>query len=38
MKLGILYERIRKDEKLLVEVARQRGIDVVLFFRLNFQI
>jgi len=30
MKLGILYERIRKDEKLIIDSAKNHGIDVVL--------
>ncbi|MBU0756788.1 MAG: lysine biosynthesis protein LysX [Nanoarchaeota archaeon] len=41
MKLGILYERIRKDEKALIEEAEKRGFEIVLindrevFFRLE---
>lgn len=41
MKLGILYERIRKDEKALIKEAESRGHDVVLindkdiFFKLE---
>ena len=30
MKLGILYDRIRKDEKLIIEKAKQNNIDVEL--------
>lgn len=30
MKLGILYERIRKDEKLLIEAAKKQGLAVNL--------
>ena len=30
MKLGILHERIRKDEKLIIKKAEEKGIDVVL--------
>ncbi|MBT3465250.1 lysine biosynthesis protein LysX [archaeon] len=41
MKLGILYERIRKDEKALIEEAKKRGHEIVLlndneiFFKLE---
>ena len=30
LKLGILYERLRKDEILLIEEAKKRGIEIVL--------
>ena len=30
MKLGILHERIRKDEKLLLDIAKKKGVEVVL--------
>lgn len=41
MKLGILYERIRKDEKALIDEAKKRGHEIVLindrdiFFKLE---
>ena len=30
MKLGILYDRIRKDEKLIIEKPKQNNINVEL--------
>ena len=31
MKLGILYDRIRRDEKLIIDAAEKQGAEVVLF-------